>query len=150
MALFSLIIYLYIMLTAIITIFVVLFPVAYRRSRSWPAICEGRCYFRKSMICSISPLAVHRLRVFLWRAERSSSATVASASGTPEGPRRKIFSRDEGEYIDFEEVTVRTGDPASSEASATGKRAYTPREPQITDAEWEGGVEFKLKVKFRE
>ena len=53
----------------------------------------------------------------------------------PRGPKRKIFSRDEGEYIEFEEVTVRTGDPTSS--SPSDKRAYTPREPQISDAEWE-------------
>lgn len=46
-------------------------------------------------------------------------------------PRKeKIFRRDEGEYVDFVEINEKTqytpADPS-----------YTPREPQVSDAEWE-------------
>ncbi|MCM1052147.1 MAG: DUF4834 family protein [Paenibacillus sp.] len=53
--------------------------------------------------------------------------------------KRKIFGRDEGEYIEFEEIHV-TADYTSQSAdngNPRNKRAYTPREPQISDAEWE-------------
>lgn len=47
-------------------------------------------------------------------------------------PRRKIFSRDEGEYVEFEDIHIRP-----EHASDNVKSSYTPREPQISDAEWE-------------
>ena len=52
--------------------------------------------------------------------------------------KSKIFSRDEGEYVEFEEVRA----TSSSETSATSdysyySRRHTPREPQVSDAEWE-------------
>jgi len=50
-------------------------------------------------------------------------------------PGRKIFSRDEGEYVEFEDIHVRTGH-ASAHAEPSSY-TYTPREPQISDAEWE-------------
>lgn len=53
--------------------------------------------------------------------------------------KRKIFSRDEGEYVEFEEVHIHAG--SSAEASTQHSRSgYTPREPQVSDAEWEDVV----------
>ena len=49
------------------------------------------------------------------------------------GSRKKIFSREEGEYIEFEEIEVTT-DYRSASAS---DQSYTPREPQVSDADWE-------------
>lgn len=51
----------------------------------------------------------------------------------PRGRKRKIFGRDEGEYVDFEEIHVH----ADSSSARPEKGGYTPREPQISDAEWE-------------
>ncbi len=53
----------------------------------------------------------------------------------PRSPRRKkkIFSRDEGEYVEFEEIEV-TSEYRSTSASDS---SYTPREPQVSDADWE-------------
>lgn len=59
----------------------------------------------------------------------------------PEARKKKVFSRDEGEYIDFEEVTDTT--TASSDASGstyththTETRYSGPKESQVSDAEW--------------
>ncbi|WP_303274207.1 DUF4834 family protein, partial [uncultured Duncaniella sp.] len=51
-------------------------------------------------------------------------------------PRRKkkIFSRDEGEYVEFEEIEV-TAD--HHRAPSNQDSAYTPCEPQVSDADWE-------------
>lgn len=52
----------------------------------------------------------------------------------------KIFSRDEGEYVDFEEIDggsrndMKAG-PQEQASAATS--SYTPREPQVSDADWE-------------
>lgn len=51
-------------------------------------------------------------------------------------PRRrkaKVVARDEGEYVEWEEVTSRTSDASASSASDTTVRV----EERITDAEWE-------------
>ncbi|MDE6555382.1 MAG: DUF4834 family protein [Duncaniella sp.] len=45
---------------------------------------------------------------------------------------RKIFSKDEGEYIEFEEIEV----SATSYSTYTSPADFTP-ESQIADAEWE-------------
>ena len=51
-------------------------------------------------------------------------------------PRRKkiIFLRDEGEYVEFEEIEV-TAD--HHRAPSNQDSAYTPCEPQVSDADWE-------------
>lgn len=55
----------------------------------------------------------------------------------PEKPvKRKIFSRDEGEYIEFEEVQIHV-EYTETKTSATTDTTYTPREPQVSDAVWE-------------
>lgn len=124
------------MFTAIITIFVVYF--LWLVAKPWLAR-----YMRRKMQQKVNDMFRQsfggaQAQVFPFGAQSDPRQQQSrQRQEPPRGPRRKIFSRDEGEYIDFEEVTVRTGDPASSQASATGKRAYTPREPQITDAEWE-------------
>lgn len=51
--------------------------------------------------------------------------------------RRKVFSREDGEYVEFEEVQVKAEYTASTASSRPDKPDYTPREPQISDAEWE-------------
>lgn len=56
---------------------------------------------------------------------------------------RKIFSREDGEYIEFEDIKVEysteTDTSAHFSSSSGGDRrpSYTPREPQVSDAEWE-------------
>lgn len=61
--------------------------------------------------------------------------------GAPSERRRKIFSADEGEYVEFQEITE--PDSGSSGGQDTSTRtygnstAYTPREPRISDVEWE-------------
>lgn len=49
------------------------------------------------------------------------------------GQREKIFSRDEGEYVEFEEIEV----SAEYRSAPASDPSYTPREPQVSDAEWE-------------
>lgn len=56
-------------------------------------------------------------------------------SGKP--VKRKIFSRDEGEYIEFEEVQIHVEYTETTTSATTDTRAYTPREPQVSDAVWE-------------
>lgn len=55
-------------------------------------------------------------------------------TGYAQRMKRKIFSRDEGEYVDFEEIDEKV-DYYSAEES--GNKKYSPREPQVSDAEWE-------------
>lgn len=68
-----------------------------------------------------------------------SSANEAS----PRAGRRKIFSPDEGEYVDFEEIDIEassTVDPdgnVHTSYSHTETRYTGPAEPRIVDAEWE-------------
>lgn len=50
--------------------------------------------------------------------------------------KKKIFSRDEGEYVEFEEIEVSVDD-RRRDASTSSSSAYTPREPQVSDADWE-------------
>lgn len=54
----------------------------------------------------------------------------------PPRRRRKIFSADEGEYIEFQETIVEV--TAETETNPSGhNRAHTPAEPRVSDAEWE-------------
>lgn len=47
--------------------------------------------------------------------------------------RKKIFRRDEGEYVDYEEITV----TSRTTASDTGDTVSYEVEQQVVDAEWE-------------
>lgn len=51
--------------------------------------------------------------------------------------KRKIFSRDEGEYIEFEEVQIHVEYTETTTSETTDSPSYTPREPQVSDAVWE-------------
>lgn len=52
--------------------------------------------------------------------------------------KKKIFSRDEGEYVEFEEIETSVDDDRRRNAStSSSSSAYTPREPQVSDADWE-------------
>lgn len=55
--------------------------------------------------------------------------------------KKKIFSRDEGEYIEFEEIKCSKDEdsrqPNNTSSASDSKSAYTPREPQVSDADWE-------------
>lgn len=123
------------MFTAIITIFVVYF--LWLVAKPWLARYMRRKVQQKVNDMFRQSFGGAQAQGFPFGAQSDSRQQARQRQEPPRGPRRKIFSRDEGEYIDFEEVTVRTDDNASSQTSASGKRAYTPREPQITDAEWE-------------
>lgn len=48
--------------------------------------------------------------------------------------KRKIFTREDGEYVEFEEIEVKTD---YSSSSSFQDDSYTPREPQVSDADWE-------------
>lgn len=48
--------------------------------------------------------------------------------------KRKIFSKSDGEYIDFVEIEGATAEQTASQHSS---HTHNPREPQISDAEWE-------------
>lgn len=58
------------------------------------------------------------------------------ASQRRQQPKKKIFSREDGEYVEFEEVDVKT-DFKASEKAENSDRSYTPRESQVSDADWE-------------
>lgn len=61
----------------------------------------------------------------------------ATKQPQPEKPaKRKIFSKDEGEYIEFEEVQIHV-EYTETTVSDSQSPAYTPREPQVSDADWE-------------
>lgn len=64
---------------------------------------------------------------------REEEARQRQQQHAPHGRKRKIFGRDEGEYVDFEEIHVH----ADYSSARPEKGGYTPREPQISDAEWE-------------
>lgn len=64
---------------------------------------------------------------------RQQQRQQSSHDGYGYRARRKIFSRDEGEYVDFEEIDVKV--EYSAESNDTHQ--YSPREPQVSDAEWE-------------
>ncbi|MBD5266342.1 MAG: DUF4834 family protein [Duncaniella sp.] len=67
----------------------------------------------------------------------SSYASSAGQRNAPprykQGRKKKIFSRDEGEYIEFEEIEVTT----EYRYTSSSDPKYTPREPQVSDADWE-------------
>ena len=80
--------------------------------------------------------------------EQGPEATTADRSRSRDhrahrrAPRRKIFQADEGEYIEFQEITVETSYTSSSTTPTdaphtSDSSGYTPREPRISDAEWE-------------
>lgn len=52
--------------------------------------------------------------------------------------RRKIFSKDDGEYVEFEDIEVSETKTSTTTTSTDGKkRTTTVTESQIIDAEWE-------------
>lgn len=55
---------------------------------------------------------------------------------TPRARRRKIFARDEGEYVEFQEITIEVTAETTVEPGDKAPR-HTPAEPRISDAEWE-------------
>lgn len=101
----------------------------------------------------------------LWRANkqarawrdfyRQATGTGSGASSRSRSPfgsarkqqqhrqqRAKVFTKDVGEYVDFEEITdtettTTTGRGSTTERTRTHTRYQGPAEPQVTDAEWE-------------
>ncbi|MCI8997739.1 MAG: DUF4834 family protein [Muribaculaceae bacterium] len=68
--------------------------------------------------------------------ENSEGSSYNPFGGFYSRRRKKIFSREDGEYIDFVEInetSARTSD--TSDKSST--RTSSPREPQVSDVEWE-------------
>lgn len=51
--------------------------------------------------------------------------------------KRKIFSREDGEYVEFEEIEAKAEFRHTSPQTDGSKASYTPREPQVSDADWE-------------
>ncbi len=88
----------------------------------------------------LAALKLHRLKRDFSRAfgasrQRSGGGYEASQAGErdPYTGRRKVYGRDEGEYVDFEEVAV------SAEARSTDSKpeADYREESQVVDAEFE-------------
>lgn len=50
--------------------------------------------------------------------------------------RKKIFNREDGEYVEFEEIDVKVDYQATTEEHRDTS-SYNPREPQVSDADWE-------------
>ncbi len=61
----------------------------------------------------------------------SQGRRQSQPSQNPRPKREKIIKPDEGEYVEFEEITSTT-----QSYSGDGKK-YTYTEEQVTDAEWE-------------
>ncbi|MCM1163253.1 MAG: DUF4834 family protein [Muribaculaceae bacterium] len=60
----------------------------------------------------------------------SAPRSGAAPQQSHHAPRRgKIYGRDEGEYIEFEEIDIPLPPPPPTK--------HTPMEPQVSDAEWE-------------
>lgn len=71
---------------------------------------------------------------------RSPFGTNHSNQAPRQPRRRKIFASDEGEYIEFQEITVETTYTTTETSTTTGTdgpRSHTPAEPRISDADWE-------------
>lgn len=64
-------------------------------------------------------------------ASRSGNDTRGHQSSRP--VRKKVFSRDDGEYVDYEEITVTSGTTITDD----GSTVHYETEQQIVDAEWE-------------
>lgn len=67
------------------------------------------------------------------RQQQQTSGSTSYGGGYGRRMKRKIFSRDEGEYVDFEEIDVKADYRAAGEQG----RKYSPMEPQVSDVEWE-------------
>lgn len=82
-----------------------------------------------------------RINDMFGQAFGNASGVNGSATRRRPGPpprpqkKRKIYARDEGEYVEFEEIEV-SAEFRHAE-SASDDKAYTPREPQVSDADWE-------------
>lgn len=93
----------------------------------------------------LAALKLHRIKRDFSRAfgasrQRSGGGYEASQAGErdPYTGRRKVYGSDEGEYVDFEEVTAAEATTAEATA-ARGKTAAAGdyRESQVVDAEFE-------------
>ncbi len=67
--------------------------------------------------------------------ERESSQRSRGGWTYPMRRKKKVYTREDGEYVDFKEVTVTETETETRDASGT-HRTYV-REQQITDVEWE-------------
>ncbi len=68
-------------------------------------------------------------------AASSRTRTRRNSSSSSPQPRKKVFRRDEGEYVEFEEITVEESTAPGNKTAASGPS--TRHEPRVTDAEWE-------------
>jgi len=71
--------------------------------------------------------------------EEAQARQAREAQARQHRRRRKVFGREDGEYVEFEEIQVKAEYTTTSSAGSNeaNKPDYTPREPQISDAEWE-------------
>ena len=92
----------------------------------------------------LAALKLHRLKRDFSRAFESGRQagggyeTSQAGERDPHTGRRKVYGSDEGEYVDFEEVTAAEATTAEATA-ARGKTAAAGdyRESQVVDAEFE-------------
>lgn len=47
--------------------------------------------------------------------------------------KSKVYARDEGEYVEFEEIEVKV----EYSETTVKEEGYSPMEPQVSDADWE-------------
>ena len=67
---------------------------------------------------------------------RQKSRSKGSKEQTKPRRRRKIFTKDDGEYVEFEDIVVSETETTKTDNGTTKKRT-TVTESQIVDAEWE-------------
>ena len=93
----------------------------------------------------LAALKLHRIKRDFSRAFESGRQagggyeTSQAGERDPYTGRRKVYGSDEGEYVDFEEVTDAQSQPSQHHDAAddTDAAADAARESQISDAEYE-------------
>lgn len=68
---------------------------------------------------------------------RRQEAEHRPAGWQPAPQRKKIIGKDQGEYVEWEEVTVTVETTTTENSSERDVKNRTAAEPQISDAEWE-------------
>ncbi|MCM1331519.1 MAG: DUF4834 family protein [Bacteroides sp.] len=66
---------------------------------------------------------------------RNGGSADSSSAPEPKPKKKKVFSRNCGEYVEFEEI-IEEKSAAGTSASSTGKEVKYEVEEQVSDAEW--------------
>lgn len=79
---------------------------------------------------------VHRMRKQAQKIfEQGNNARQRQDEADRDNRRDKMFDRNDGEYVEYEEIHTETTDAASE--SGSGSQSHITIEEQIVDAKWE-------------